>query len=271
MATLNTAEYFGLHDRGAISPGRRADLVVFDNFVDLHVRQVYRGGQLVAEDGRFCGSLPEQIPVPLRSSMNVDWSGVNLRVPVLGKRMRVIGLVPGQIVTRRLVEAPTVRDGIAVTDPGRDLLKLAVVERHLASGRVGLGFVKGFGLKRGAIASSVAHDSHNIIVVGVGDDDMMAAIRAVVGMRGGIVAVADGRTLASLPLPIAGLMSDQPIEIVRDQQLALAACARDLGCSLPDPLMALSFLALPVIPELKLTDMGLVDVTQFRVIPLFEG
>jgi len=274
MATINTARYFGLKRLGAVAPGYQADLVVFDNFEDFNIRQVYQRGRKVAEDGEYLFSPGEAPRVPLRSTVNVDWLALDFQLPVPETasnppHAKVMGVIPAQIITQKLVEEVTVQDGQAVADPDRDLLKIAVVERHLASGNVGLGFVKGFGLKRGAIASSVAHDSHNIVVIGTNDADMTTAVIEVVRMRGGQVVVADDEVLASVPLPIAGLMSDLPLEEVRDRVEAMTEAAHDLGCVLPDPLMAMSFLALPVIPELKLTDKGLVDVTQFAIVPLF--
>lgn len=185
------------------------------------------------------------------------------------RRVRVINTIPDQIVTRQSIDDAKIENGYAVADPPRDLLKVAVIERHQATGNVGLGFVRGLKLKRGAIGSSVAHDSHNIIVAGTNDDDLMTAARAVAAMQGGLVAVANGQVLARVPLPIGGLMSDQPIERVRAQMDALGDVARDLGADMHAPFMALAFLALPVIPELKLTDKGLVDVNKFDFVPVF--
>ncbi len=207
-------------------------------------------------------------PSPLKVH---DVGLADFRLPATGGRARIIGLVPDQIVTRALVDHPKIEDGAAVADVERDILKLAVVERHRASGNVGLGLVQGFGLRRGALASSVAHDSHNIVVVGTNDADMLAAVQAIVALGGGQVAVAGGEVLARVPLPIAGLMSDQPLAVVREQVDQLVAAARSLGSRLHSPFMALSFLALPVIPELKLTDHGLVDVTAFQLVPVFEA
>jgi adenine deaminase len=181
----------------------------------------------------------------------------------------VIGVIPEQVVTRDLRREPTTDNGHIVSDPGRDLLKIAVLERHHGTGNIGLGLVQGVGLQRGAIASSVAHDSHNLIVIGASDDDMRVAVTAVADMGGGQVVVAAGQVLAACPLPIAGLMSDRPLETVRDQVEGLTAAAHELGCTLPDPLMTMSFLALPVIPSLKLTDRGLVDVNAFDFVPLY--
>ncbi len=181
----------------------------------------------------------------------------------------MIGAVPDQIVTKQLIEKPKVENGYVVADPERDLLKMAVIERHLATGNVGIGFIKGFGLKRGAIASTVAHDHHNLVVIGADDQSMMTAARTVADTLGG-QAVADGdQVLAQLSLPIAGLMSDRPIEEVRDNIQKLIAAAHSLGSGLHDPFMAMSFSALEVIPSLKLTDQGLVDVDKFQVVPIF--
>jgi len=268
MATLHTARYFGLKNLGAVAPGYRADLIVFDNPQDLTILQVFKAGRLVAEAGEYCGPALG-VPHPPAGAMNVAREGLDLAVPAEGEWIKVIQVVPGQIVTRKRVERATVREALAIADPERDLIKVAVVERHHATGNVGLGFVRGFGLRRGAIASSVAHDAHNIVVIGTHDVDMLADIDEVVRMGGGQAAVAGGEVLASVPLPVAGLMSDQPLEEVRDQVETLTQAAHSLGCVLPDPLMTMSFLALEVIPELKLTDQGLVDVTEFDFVSLF--
>jgi adenine deaminase len=269
MATINTATYFGLRGLGELSPGYRADLVVFDGFDDFRARRVFCAGALVAEDGEYLGARPAP-PAPPGSGVRVDWDAVDFAVGAEGDaRARIIEAIPGQIVTGQGVETLDVREGRAAADPGRDLLKIAVVERHRASGNVGVGFVRGFGLERGAIASTVAHDNHNIVVVGASDDDMWVAARAVAETGGGQAVVADGQVLASVPLPIAGLMADLPLEQVRDRVQSMTEAARGLGGSLPDPLMTMSFLALAVIPELKITDLGLVDVGEFRPVPLF--
>jgi adenine deaminase len=269
MATLNPSEYFHLHDRGAIAPARRADLVVFSDPNDFRADMVYRGGKLVAQEGQVIAWERPQRPTVLRSSMNVDWSHVNFRVQAKGRRLRVIGLVPDQIITQHLVEELPTREGEVLAEPGRDILKLAVIERHLATGNIGLGFVKGFGISKGAIASTVAHDHHNIVVAGADDESMFTAVQAITATRGGMATAYGDSVLAQLPLPIAGLMSDQPIETVRRQMDEVLASARQLGSPLHDPFMALSFLALPVIPSLKLTDLGLVDVKQFHLVSLF--
>lgn len=269
MATLNPAEYFRLYHVGAVAPDFVADLIVFDDLQAPVARQVYKAGQLVAQDGEL---LPTVLParrIPIRSSVNVDWLSIDFKIPAEGDRIKVIGVIPDRIVTKKLVEPARIENGLAVADPVRDILKMAVVERHMASGNVGLGFVQGVGLKRGAMASSVAHDAHNIVVIGTNDEDMMTACIEIVRMRGGQAVVADDEVLAALPLPIAGLMSEEPLEKVREGNEALARAAADLGCQLRDPMMAMAFLALPVIPALKLTDKGLVDVEKFDFVSLF--
>lgn len=275
MATINTARYFGLRGRGAIAPGYRADLIVFDGFEDFRPRKVFSDGELVAEDGEYLGPRPQAPPHPgaggAGGGVHVAWDELSFAVPSDGsKRARIIEAVPGQIVTGQTIEALPAADGLAVADPERDILKIAVIERHNATGNIGLGFVRGFGLKRGAIASTVAHDNHNIVIVGTDDDDMLAAARTVAASGGGQAVVAGGQTLASVPLSIAGLMSELPLEEVRDRVEAMTQAARQLGGTLPDPLMTMSFLALAVIPQLKITDLGLVDVAEFRLVPLFE-
>ncbi|RLC94286.1 MAG: adenine deaminase, partial [Chloroflexi bacterium] len=205
----------------------------------------------------------------VRDTVHVDWERLSLAIPAQGKRARVISVVPDQVITEQLVETAKIENGLAVADAERDILKLAVIERHHGTGNVGLGFVRGLGLKRGAIAGSVGHDCHNITVAGCDDGSMMTAARAVGDMGGGLVAAAGDEVLASVPLPIGGLMSDQSVETVRQQMDQLVKTARELGSALHDPFMALGFLALEVIPALKLTDQGLVDVEKFDFVPLF--
>lgn len=268
MVTLNAAERFRLWDRGAVAPGYRADLVILDDLENLNVEKVFSGGRLVAENGKMLPVAPPETVAP-PPSVKVDWDSLSFAIPAAGERARVIGVVEGQIVTESL-ELPVKREnGLAVADVDRDILKLAVIERHNATGNVGLGFVRGLGLRRGALAGTVAHDSHNLIVVGANDADMLAAARAVVQVDGGLAAVAEGQVIEQLPLPVAGLVSEEPLEAVRRKMDDLLAAARDLGSSLPNPFMTLSFLALPVIPTLKLTDRGLVDVNKFDFVSLF--
>jgi adenine deaminase len=269
MATINTAEYFQLRHVGAVAPGYLADLLVLDDLKAVQVAQVYAAGQLVADGGQVLYSPSGKLDVPSQASVRVDLDALNLDIAAGEGAARVIGTIPDQVVTEDLRLAPTVEEDRVVSDPGRDLLKIAVIERHHGTGNAGVGLIRGIGLKRGAIASSVAHDSHNLVVVGASDAAMRVAVAAIAEMGGGLVVVAGGRVRAACPLPIAGLMSDRPIEEVRDQVEALTEAAHALGCTLPDPFMTLSFLALPVIPSLKLTDKGLVDVHRFDIVPLF--
>jgi len=190
------------------------------------------------------------------------------KIRATGERARVIEVVSRQILTRATIASPPRHQGCWLADPSQDLLKAAVIERHSRSGRVGLGFVRGFGLRRGALASTVAHDSHNLVVVGVSDEEMTSAANTVIASGGGQAVVAGNQVLAHLPLPLAGLMSDLPLAEVSKRASALDDAARELGCSLPSPMMTVSFLALPVIPELRLTDHGLIDVALFKVVPL---
>jgi adenine deaminase len=270
MATINPARYFPLSGIGAIAPGYQADLVVIEDLNELSIHQVFTGGRLVAEGGRILPGVIEEKKVEAENTFHLSKiSAEHFRIKIQGNKIKVIEIIPRQIVTKKAVYEVRAENGVAVADPLRDLLKIAVVERHKGTGNIGLGFVKGFGLKDGAIASSVAHDSHNIIVVGAADDDMAQAVQGVAEMYGGLVAAREGKVVASLPLPIGGLMSDQSIEEVQDKLILLHRAAKEMGCTQEDPFMALSFLALPVIPELKITDKGLVDVTRFEIIPLF--
>ncbi len=271
MATLNPVEWFGLHDRGAIAPGRVADLLIVDNLADFRPRQVYVAGQLVAEGGDVVeAQWPTNVtPAAIPSSVNIDWAQVNFQIPARGQRIRVIGSLDNQLVTEARILDATIVDGQAVADPTRDLLKMAVIERHHGSGTMGLGFIQGIGLQRGAIAGTVAHDHHNLVVIGTDDAAMMMAARAVGEMGGGLAIVDGTQVVAQLPLPVAGLMSDQPVAAVRQAYDALIAAAHAQGSELHDPFMAMSFMALEVIPSLKLTDQGLVDVEAFGMVDLF--
>jgi len=263
MASHHPALWHRLDHLGAIAPGYQADLLVLgdlETFVP----------ELVLKSGRPVGELPAiEVPEWVRHTVRIRPVGLaDFRIPWQGGQARVIGLVADQIVTDSLVEEPRVEQGLAVADPERDLAKIAVVERHLGTGRIGLGFVRGFGLQRGALASTFAHDAHNVVVVGMNDEDMALAVGRLAELGGGIVAVADREVRAELPLPVAGLLSDAPLEEVIERSHAAVAAAVALGCTFPAPFQVLAFLALSVIPKLKLTDRGLVDVDRFELVPL---
>jgi adenine deaminase len=273
LASYNTAQYFRLYDRGMIAPGCVADMVVLDDLQTFKVESVYKGGTLVAQNGRLLTTIPEvsaaRDVVDITNTVHIGPLSVDdLRIAGHEGLVEVIGIEADQIITRHIQEEAVVRDGEIVADPERDLLKLVVVERHHASGRVGLGLVKGFGLKRGAVASSVAHDAHNIVIAGVDDEDIVRAAQALQEMGGGFVCVVDGVVRASVPLPIGGLVSPVPVEELVQQLRTLDEVAGELGCTLPHPCMTLSFLSLSVIPSLKLTDQGLIDVDTFTRIAL---
>jgi adenine deaminase len=269
MGTINPANYFGLKQHGAIAPGRRADLVVFSDLSDLKIDTVYVGGRLVAERGAMHADIQRPRPVSVPPAFQVEKSAIHFDIRAQSQQIRVIQVVADQLITRQKIVNAPIQDGLAVSDPSRDLLKIAVIERHQSTGNIGKGFVSGMGLQKGALASSVAHDSHNIIVVGTNDADMDRAVSEIIEMKGGLAAVAGDEWKVTLPLPIAGLMSERPVEEVSRQLDALIEISQQWGARLKDPFMALSFLALPVIPDLKITDLGLVDVNRFELVPLF--
>jgi len=269
MATGNTAKRYKLN-RGVIVEGKEADLVVMDNLESFSAERVYKDGRLVALDGKsvpFPQTKEEDFPLwPLKTP---SLSPESFRIRKQTARARVIEVIPGQILTRARTEDVLSTNGWVLSDIQRDILKLVVVERHKGTGRIGRGLVHGFGLQRGALASSVAHDSHNVIAVGVEDFDLFCAVEEIRRMGGGLAVAEGGRIMARVALEIGGLMSKEPLESLSAQLKALSSAANSLGCLLPEPFMALSFLGLPVIPELKLTDRGLVDVRVFAEVPLF--
>lgn len=275
MGSLHAAEHYRRPDLGAIAPGRWANLFVCDDLRQVRARMVMYRGRVVARDGEMvlprsgAGVFPAS---GVRLPAGLDEQSFRVAAPKsAAAKMRVIRVLPGQIVTAMDLESPRIEDGacVADVDGGRDLLKFAVIERHRGGGQIGLGFVRGLGLRAGAIASTVGHDSHNLSVVGTSDADMLLAARTLERCGGGQCVTRGGQVLAVLPLPIAGLMSDQPADAVIRQQRALLDAAASLRCAMRDPFMPLSFLSLPVIPALKLTDRGLVDVGRFEIVSLF--
>lgn len=263
-ASLTAATAFGLRDRGIIAPGKRADIVLLDDLEACAVSNVIAGGVLVGAEA-YMGKAP--VPAVGLDSMKARTvSGGDFRVPASGPSARVIGVVPGKIITEDLRMDLPVRGGEMLCDFSKDAVKVAVVARHGINDNIGRGFVHGFGLKRGAIASSIGHDSHNICVVGADDADMALAVNRLVAIRGGFVVVEGGEVRAELPLPIAGLMSDRPYEELIAPLEGLRHAARALGVVLPEPFLQVAFLPLPVIPHLKISDRGLVDVNRFELI-----
>ncbi len=271
MVTINPASYFGLKNVGAILPGYKADFVILEDLEKFRVKSVYSSGLKISEEGQYIGTFANLDVSKLPPSCNVAWDRVSdFKVIAEGASVNVIQVIPGQIVTKRSVEKTPSVNGMVSSDVERDLLKIAVIERHRGSGAYAVGLIKGFGLKKGAIASSVAHDSHNIVVVGVNDSDMLIAAKMISEMEGGLAVVVDGEARASLPLTIGGLMSNLPIREVKTRLTDCETATRNLGCSLDAPFATLSFMALTPIPEIKITDQGLFDSTNFQFISLFE-
>jgi adenine deaminase len=267
LATINTAEYFRLHNLGGIAPGYIANLITITDLPKLEIDMVFYKGALVAREGNYLLPLPKASTTELTDTVRIKPFGIEaLKLTARGESLPVIEIIPSQIVTKKRIERMKVKNGAIMPNLEEDILKLVVVERHKASGNIGLGLVKGFGLKRGALASSIAHDSHNIVAVGTNDADIFTAVKEIEGLQGGLVACVDGKILASLPLPVAGLLSPEPLEAVVKNFEKLEKSASGLGNIPPTPFAILSFVALPVIPELRSTDMGLVDVLEFKLI-----
>jgi adenine deaminase len=267
LATINPAARFSLDGYGAVAPGYFANLIVFDSLDDIRVDTVFHRGRLVARGGRALFNAPHPTRATLTDTIHIKPFDVDaLKLKAKEPTLPVIEVIPGQIITRKKVMEMRVEAGLIVPDISRDIIKAVVVERHHATGSIGTGMVTGFGLEKGALASSIAHDSHNVVAVGVDDADILAAVKEVERLHGGLVVVAGGEVLASLATPVAGLLSPDPLEDVVAGLQKLDKAARDLGKSLPSPFATLSFLALPVIPELRLTDLGLVDVNTFELL-----
>ncbi len=270
MASINTAEYFGLKNLGAIAPGYKADMLILDNLKDFKPETVIKNGQITAQNGKMITETELKVLSSLRGTVNIRWlDKEDLRIKAKSNKVKAIEVTDGQLVTKCVEANINVKDGYALSNIEEDTLKILVIERHKASGNIGKGFVKGFGLKEGAIASTIAHDSHNMIVIGTNDDDMFKAIKELVKSQGGKVIVKNGEVVAKLELPIAGLMSEEPAETVIQKSEKLKKGEELIGCKLHEPFMTMAFLSLSVIPEIKLTDKGLMDVLNNEFTELF--
>lgn len=295
IASLNTAEYFGLKNLGAIAPAYKADLLIFPDLENFKPELVIKNGEIVAQNGKLVASIKQSEALSMRNSVNVRWitpedfvigvnAGVNDGVCIettslayckvensnnIKIAVKAIEVIPNQLITKSVSSEVNVVDGNAVSNIENDTLKICVIERHRATGNIGKGFVKGFNLKCGAIASTVAHDSHNMIVIGTNDADMYTAAVALIKCQGGKVVVKNGEILSQLPLPIAGLISDKEFDFVVAKCEELNKAAHSIGCTIEDPFMTMGFLSLPVIPELKITDKGLFDTRKFDFVDVF--
>lgn len=271
-ASFNTACYFGLNNLGAIAPGYRANLLVFDNLDAFKPEIVFKDGQIVAKDGKLTVDIEHNETPTLRGSVNVKWiEHEDFKIPAKSDTVRAIEIIPDSLLTKSTKAKIKVINGFAEADVENDILKITVLERHRATGNIGKGFVKGFGLKSGAIASTVAHDSHNMIIIGTNDADMETAAIELVKSQGGKVVVNNGEVLAKLPLPIAGLMSDKSFEEILEEYNNLRKQVHKIGCKLEDPFMTIAFLSLSVIPELKITDKGVFDANCCKFIDIFKN
>lgn len=271
VASLNTAEYFGLKDLGAIAPGYKADMLILPDLKTFKPDIVIKNGNIVAQNGNLTTELPDTGALSMRGSVNVKWITMeDFAIKAEGSKVRALEVIPHQLITKSVVSDVKIQDENAVSNVENDTLKICVIERHRATGNIGKGFVKGFNLKCGAIASTVAHDSHNMIVVGTNDYDMYTAAVALIKSQGGKVVVKDGEIISELPLSIAGLMSDKDFDYVVSKCDELNQAAHSIGCTLEDPFMTMGFLSLPVIPELKVTDKGVFDTNKLNFINIFQ-
>lgn len=267
LATINPAQYLGLKNVGAISPGYFANMIILSDFENMQTEEVFYRGLLVG-----VGKEPNFTPRVGRASQPINTIRVKefdiseLALKPAGAEMPVINIIPDQIVTKKTMEKPKLENGFVVADIERDILKIVVVERHKKTGNIGVGLIKGYGLKKGAIASSVAHDSHNIIVVGTNDGDIVKAINEVKAMQGGLVVVLDGQVIGAMALPLAGILSLEPAGVAVAQLDDIETLVKEMGVSVESPFTLLSFMALPVIPEIRITDKGIVDVNKFEII-----
>lgn len=270
-ASLNTAEYFGLKNLGAIAPGYKADLLILPDLKSFKPNFVLKNGKIIVENGKLIAEMEEFETPSMRGSVNVKWiEKEDFRIEAKSNKVKAIQVIPHQLVTKSIVSEIKIENGNAVSNTDTDTLKICVIERHRATGNIGKGFVKGFNLKSGAIASTVAHDSHNMIVVGTNDYDMYVAAVELVKSQGGKVVVNNGKVISKLPLPIAGLMSDKDFNYVLEKCAELNQASHSIGCTLEDPFMTMAFMSLPVIPELKITDKGLFDTNKFEFTDMFE-
>ena len=270
IACSNPARWFGIPNTGVVAPGYRADLIAFESLEDFRAKMVWKEGALVAEDGRLVREPPAARP-PLRDSVNIKWlTAEDFRIEAEpGRRIRVIEAFQESIITGERLVAPKVEEGLCVSDLERDIVKLFVIERHRGSGNIGKGFITGLGLKRGAIGGTISHDSHNMIIAGVDDRSIFKAAKHLNKLKGGLVYAVGDEVILDLPLPIAGLMSDREASFVVERLREFELLFEKEGLSNSSPLMTLSFMALPVIPKLKITDRGLIDVERFSPVELF--
>ena len=275
VASLNTAEYFGLQNLGAIAPGYKADLLVLPDLKSFKPDIVMKNGNVIAHNGKLAIEIPQGEALAVRNSVNVRWITpedfkISVNEPDGKIGVKALEVIPHQLITKSIETEALVEDGNAISNIENDTLKICVIERHRATGNIGKGFVKGFNLKCGAIASTVAHDSHNMIVIGTNDADMYTAAVTLIKCKGGKVVVKDGEIISELALPIAGLMSDREFDYVVDKCEELNQAAHSIGCELNDPFMTMGFLSLPVIPELKITDKGVFDTNKFDFIDVIN-